>query len=122
MWDTPASDTNTYTAGAAYTKKMAKRAGGTALQNTVSVFYMVTGPGVLTINVGGRVTTHNITKVGEPDRVVVPLLPIGTGLISASFARDGDVTANIPTSEFHRVRTTLVAQAVDYHYRSSTKN
>lgn len=116
----PTPDVATMTYTGPQTVFMTKRS-GTAAQNTVCVLaFLPTGTWTVNINVGGRVVPNTVNSLGKPVEIFVPLLPIGTGLISASALNAaGDVVAQIPAKERYKVRTTLVSEDLGYRMRSS---
>ena len=105
---------------------MSKRSGGTPNQNTVGLLvFAPPGDWVVKLNVGGRVYTYEVTGEAGTGSMVerfAPLLPIGSGLISATMATkaapDFPVQQITPRERF-KVRTTLVSQDMAYRMRSS---
>jgi len=103
----------TYTGG--QTSFMTKRADGMTDQNTVGVVcFFKEANNTVIFNVGGRTETR--TNVGSGQQFVkVPLLPLGTGLISVSATRGGSEIARVNSTERRRVKTTKVAQDRAYY-------
>lgn len=114
----PTDDVATITYTGGQTSLMTKRTGGTATQNTVGVLCFLTAPADVTVNIGGRISTHLNVPAGVTT-LRDPLLPIGTGLVSCSATRGGNVIAQVTSSEARRVRTTLVSQDMAYRMASS---
>jgi len=118
--DSDTSTTMNYTGP--QTAFMKKRSDGMTDQNTVSVVcFFKAADNTVIFDIGGRTVTR--TGIGSGRQVVkVPLLPIGTGLVSVKAIRNGSEIARVSSAERRRVKTTRVAQDLGYYGAKSLPN